>query len=130
MMKVLRYLNVIAVAALVGSAVYAYSISYQTLLFAAQIEKTKDKIQSKRDEIQMLRADWAHLTRPERLQDLAEKYLDLQPLAINQIVHPSDLPDRPPRVDAIGRELQTLGLAQPTSTPGQKSPGGASTPKR
>ena len=129
-MKIFRYLNVLAVASLVGSAVYAYSISYQTMLFSAQIDKTSDQIQHQRDDIAMLRAEWAHLTRPQRLQALADKYLDLQTLAINQIVSVRDLPDRAPKVDGIGRELQTLGLAAPTSTPGQASAGGAATPKR
>jgi cell division protein FtsL len=130
-MKILRYLNVLAVVSLVGSAVYAYSISYQTMFYGAQIDKTKDEIQHQRDDIAMLRAEWAHLTRPQRLQALANQYLDLQPLSINQIVSGVDqLPDRAPRSDAIGRELQTLGLAAPTATPGQGSSGGAATPQR
>jgi cell division protein FtsL len=129
-MKFFRYLNVVAVASLVGSAVYAYSISYQTLLYSAQIDKAKDEIQHQRDDIDMLRAEWAHRVRPQRLQELADKYLDLQQLSINQIVGINDLPDRAPQVDAIGRELQSLGLAQPTATPDQGSPGGAATPNR
>jgi cell division protein FtsL len=128
-MKIFRYLNVIAVAALIGSAVYAYSISYQTMFYSAQIKKTKDQIQEKRDEIAALRAEWATLTRPQRLQQLAQKYLDLKTLAMNQIVGAQELPDRAPKVDTIGRELQTLGLAQPTSTPVEGATGGAATPK-
>ena len=34
----LRYLNVLAIGALVGSAVYAYSIKYETARYAAEIE--------------------------------------------------------------------------------------------
>lgn len=129
-MKILRYLNVVAVAALMGSAVYAYSISYETMLFSAQIATTTDEIQRTRDDVGMLRAEWAHLTMPERVQTLADRYLDLQTLQINQIVGIQDLPDRAPKVDEIGRELATLGLAEPTSTPHQISRGGAATPKR
>jgi cell division protein FtsL len=129
-MRIFHYLNVIAVAALIGSAVYAYSISYQTMFYSAQIKKTKDQLQSKRDEIAVLRAEWAQLTRPQRLQQLAQRYLDLQTLAMNQIVGARDLPEPAPRVDTIGRELQTLGLAQPTSTPAEGAAGGAATPKR
>jgi cell division protein FtsL len=129
-MKVLRYLNVIAVAALMGSAVYAYSISYETMLFSAQIAKTTDEIQHARDDVGMLRAEWAHLTAPERVQTLADRYLDLQTLQMNQIVGIDDLPDRAPKVDEIGRELASLGLSQPTSTPHEISKGGAATPQR
>ncbi|HVB89741.1 MAG TPA: hypothetical protein VND97_06025 [Beijerinckiaceae bacterium] len=129
-MKIFRYLNVLAVAALMGSALYAYSISYQTMLFSAQISKTKDSIQRARDDVGMLRAEWAYLTRPQRVQTLADRYLNLQTLQINQIVGIDDLPARPPKVDEIGRKLATLGLAQPTSTPRQASRGGAATPNR
>jgi cell division protein FtsL len=128
-MRLFRYLNVIAIAALIGSAVYAYSISYETMFYSAQIKKTKDQIQDRRDEIAALRAEWARLTRPQRLQQLSQKYLDLQTLPINHIVGAQDLPDRAPKVDTIGRELQTLGLAQPTSTPSHGAAGGAATPK-
>ena len=129
-MKIFRYLNVVAVAALMGSAVYAYSISYETMLFSAQIATTTDAIQHARDDVGMLRAEWAHLTMPERVQTLADRYLDLQTLQINQIVGIEDLPDRAPKVDEIGRKLATLGLSEPTSTPHQISKGGAATPKR
>ena len=40
----LRYLNVLAIAALIGSAVYAYSIKYETMLFSEQIVKTRQEI--------------------------------------------------------------------------------------
>lgn len=128
-MRILHWLNIVAVAALIGSAVYAYSISYQTMFYSAQIKKTKDQIQDQHDRIEALRAEWAHLTRPQRLQQLADKYLNLQTLPINQIVAAKDLPQRPPPTDPIGRELETLGLAQPTSTPSQGASGSAATPK-
>jgi len=129
-MRIFRYLNVVAVAALVGSAVYAYSISYRTMFYAAQISKTKDSIQRADDDLGMLRAQWAYLTRPQRVQTLADRYLDLQPLRMSQIVSIDDLPDRPPTVDEIGRKLAALGLSKPTSTPRQRSRSGAATPKR
>ena len=44
------------------------------------------------DAIRLLRAEYAHLIRPDRLQALADKQLDMQPLALNQIVKADDLP--------------------------------------
>ncbi len=113
----LRYLNVLAIGALVGSAVYAYSIKYETMLFSAQIGKTTRAIEREHDTIGRLRAEWAYLSRPERIQALADKHLDLQPLALSQIVRLNDLPDRAAPVDTIGRKLEALGLAAPTATP-------------
>jgi cell division protein FtsL len=113
----LRWLNIIAVGALLGSAVYAYSTKYETIFTSEQIAKTKHAIDREKHAIATLRSEWAHLTRPERVQVLAEKHLDLRPLQINQIVRSTDLPDKAQRVDTIGRKLELLGLAEPTATP-------------
>jgi cell division protein FtsL len=124
----IRFLNILAIAALIGSAVYAYTIKYETIYRAEQINKMKHEIQAERDAIGVLRAEWTHLARPERIQELATKYLDLQPLSLNQVVAASALPDKAARVDAIGRKLETLGLAEPTNTPRGKTAPSATTP--
>ena len=132
----LRYLNVMAVLALLGSAVYAYSIKYETILTSEQIVKLKNLNQRERESITVLHAEWAHLVRPTRIQALADQHLDLKQLSVDQIVQVTDLPDRAPKVDSIGRKLDLLGLAEPTNTPRQDKGGanvrsgatGASTP--
>ncbi len=124
-----RLVNILAMAALVGSAAYAYTIKYETILFAEQILKTKHQIADQQDAIARLHAEWALLTRPERLQILAEQHTGLRKLEMSQIVQLADLPNRPPRVDTIGRKLESLGLAEPTNTPAdRKTAGGATTP--
>ena len=112
-----RLLHVIAIAALIGSAAYVYSVKYQTIYAAEQIVKIRHQIAKEQDAINLLRAEYAHLTRPDRLQALADKELDMQPLALNQIVKPEDLPDPGPKVDSIGRKLESLGLLGESATP-------------
>lgn len=129
----LRYLNVLAVLALLGSAVYAYSIKYETILTSEQIVKLKNLNQRERESIAVLRAEWAHLIRPTRIQALADQHLDMKQLTVDQIVQVTDLPDRAPKVDSIGRKLELLGLSEPTNTPredksGAKVRSGAATP--
>ncbi len=123
-----RLLHLVAIAALVGSAVYAYSIKYETIWYSEQMVKLKHKIEGENDAIAMLRADWAHLARPERIQSLVATYLRTQPLALSQIVRVTDLPDRAPRVDAIGRKLDALGLGAPTNTPREAKGSAGATP--
>lgn len=125
-----RYLNAIAVFALLGSAAYAYSIKYETILYASKIQKLKNANQRQQDHVSMLRAEWAHLSRPERIQTLADKHLQLQQLKLDQIVSFKDIPARPPKTDSIGRKLKLLGLDAPTSTPRSKSARSAVTPSR
>ncbi len=112
-----RLLNLFAILALVGSAIYAYSIKYETIFHAEKIAELKHQIKDEEDAIGMAKAEWAHVARPERIRLLADRLLDLQPLALSQIVGPEALPEKGMRVDEIGRKLEALGLAEPTNTP-------------
>jgi cell division protein FtsL len=125
----LRFLNIVAILALIGSAVYAYSIKYQTSYRAEQIAKTTIEIKTERDAVAVLRAEWAFLTRPERIQQLADKHLDLQPTRVEQIVAAQAIPDRAARVDSIGKTLDALGVGL-SSTPAADAVAVATTPKQ
>ncbi|KAF2989475.1 hypothetical protein OGR47_13225 [Methylocystis sp. MJC1] len=124
----LRLLNILAVAALISSAVYAYTIKYQTAYRLEQITKTKLEIKAERDAIAVLRAEWAYMTRPERLQPLADKYLpELKPLQVSQLVPAAALPQKT-RSDAIGAKLSEIGLSAP-ATPSALPSAPTTTPK-
>lgn len=113
-----RILNILAIVSLIGAAIYAYSIKYETIFHAEKIVKLKHEIRREQDEIASLRAEWAHLTRPERVQALTDKFLDLKPTAMDQIVKADALPNRALRGDVILHKLEELGLSEPTATPG------------
>ena len=113
-----RLLNILAIASLIGSAIYAYTIKYDTILHAEKIVKLKHEIEREQDQIDILRAEWGHLTRPERIEELARKFLDLQPSELNQIVRADALPEKGPRIDEIENKLEALGLGMATNTPG------------
>jgi cell division protein FtsL len=115
-----RLLHLIAIAALIGSAIYVYNIKYETILESEQIVKLRHQINKTNDEINVLRAEYAHLTRPDRIQGLADKLLKMQPVALNQIVRPEDIAEKSGQGDSIGRELQSLGL---TSSPANGAAG-------
>lgn len=124
----LRLLHIIAITALVSSALYAYSIKYDSMLLAEKYAKLKTRAQKERDSIAVLKAEWQRLARPDRLQALADRHLDLQQLGVRQIVRISDLPPRAAKVDEIGKKLEALGLFAPTETPNLNKGAGGSTP--
>ncbi|MBA4335267.1 MAG: hypothetical protein C0420_10250, partial [Methylobacterium sp.] len=82
----IKLLHVVAIGALVSSAFYAYTIKYETTLEAEQVQKIRMKIHRERDAIAVLKAEWQFLNRPDRLQALAERHLDLQPFSVTQVV--------------------------------------------
>ena len=124
----IRLLHVIAITALIASALYAYSVKYDTLYYAEQVTKMKAKIHRERDAIAVLKAEWQLLNRPDRLQAITDKHLDLQALDVRQLARMAELPVRPPYADEIGRKLEALGLLEPTETPKAKQPSDARTP--
>ena len=124
----IRILNVVACAALLGSAIYAYSIKYETIYHAENMAKLKREIQKERDALGVMKAEWSFLVRPDRVQPLVDKYLELQPVLPGQMVSASALRERAQRVDTIGRKLETLGLDAPTNTPGGDKSAAQSTP--
>ncbi|HLW92868.1 MAG TPA: hypothetical protein VKS78_16420 [Roseiarcus sp.] len=112
-----RLMHIAAIGALVASAVYVYSVKYQTIWWSEQIVKTRHAIEREQDAINLLRAEYAFLVRPDRLQTLADKELNMQPLALNQVVKASDIPEAQPKIDSIGRKIESFGPLALTATP-------------
>ncbi len=113
-----RFLHLVAILALIGSALYAYRIKYDTIFLAEQVAKLKNRAAREREAIAVLRAEWQYSAKPDRVQALADRHLpDLQPGAIQQIARWSEIVARPVPVDSIGKKLEALGLGEPTNTP-------------
>jgi hypothetical protein len=89
--------------------------------------KTRHLINKEKEAINLLRAEFAHLSRPDRVQTLADSKLGLQPLALSQIATVNELPDAQPKTDSIGRTLESLGFTAENSTPAVTA--SASTPQ-
>lgn len=109
-MKIARILNVLAVIALVASAVWVYRIKYEATLHAENVVKLKRQISQEIDAVAVLKAEWAFLARPDRIQALTKQHLDLKSMTREQNVHLASLPARPAPVDEIGKKLEALGL--------------------
>ena len=124
----LRFLNLLAILALVGSAIYAYSIKYETIFRAEKIAGSNIRSRTSRTSIGMLKAEWAHSRVPSEYSLWPISSSICSPSALNQIVSPEALPDRGMRVDEIGRKLEALGLAEPTNTPHDGNTAGSVTP--
>jgi cell division protein FtsL len=105
-----RFMHGAAIAALIASASYVYGVKYRNIYASEQLVKTRHQIDKEKDAINLLRAEYAHLARPDRVQALADSKLGLEPLALSQIATVDELPEAKPKVDSIGRTLEELGL--------------------
>ncbi len=124
-----RLLHATAIAALIASAVYVYTVKYRTIYASEQLVKTRHLINREKDAINLLRAEYAHLARPDRLQSLADSNLGFQPLALSQIATVEELPEAQPKVNSIGREIESLGFMKDNAAPAASTAdGGGATP--
>ena len=134
----MRSLNLLAVAALIGSASAAYTVKYETILVAEKLRKREAEIQREREALRVLKAEWAWLNRPSRLEELAKSMADLQPLTARIVIRPGDIPARGETRDTIGDRLETLLTgsiptpAAPRVAPGRTpaAPGRPATPPK
>ena len=87
-----------------GSGLYLYQVKQRAFALDASLRSTFHDIDVAREKTRMLRADWALVNDPERLQALAGQYLTLQPMQPSQlqtmdqlaIALPAPLPFPPP----------------------------------
>jgi hypothetical protein len=97
----LRLLNIVMVAALIGSASWVYSIKYESTKYAERINKMRAEIRREKDTIAKLRAEWASANRPQRLQQLSDRHFQYKPLTVDQYDNLANLPDRPPQIEPV-----------------------------
>jgi len=105
------FLYALATFGVIGLAYWAYKENYATQDALRRVEKLQVEIGQKREQLGVLRAEWAYLNRPDRLRELADLNYDvlgLIPLApedfatVEQVVFPLlDLNDLSEPVDLI-----------------------------
>ncbi len=102
----MRLLNILVICALVLAASLVYKIKFDSTLQAARVARLSGELRHEHDAIAVLRAQWARLDTPGRIQGLAERHLALQPEKASQFSDFDDLPARPqsplPGQDPIG----------------------------
>jgi len=91
----MRFLHLIVVAALVSAATYVYKVKFDSALQAEHVAKLTADLAHERDAIASLRAEWAQLDNPIRIQGLAERHFKLKPIDASQFDDLAHLPDRP-----------------------------------
>lgn len=74
-------------AALIIAAAYGlYTVKWEVHSLKRENARLAGSITQQREALDVLEAEWVYLNRPERLRDLAEKYLALQPEGGQQMV--------------------------------------------
>jgi cell division protein FtsL len=118
----MRLINIFVIAALVLAAADVYKIKFESTRQAQRVVKLRMEIAREQDLIAALRAEWAKLSNPARIQDLARRHLALKPAEATQFDRLDHLPERPPELvpaaepDPIGTVIANPALVQANTT--------------
>ena len=111
----LRSFDIVLIVVMTAAATVTYTIKHQAENKLEEVRKLEAGIKLEEDTIDLLRADWALLTQPNRLEKLVTVYqqdLQLAPTASTQLARPEELPmlkaDLPPPDDV----LEAMGMAK------------------
>jgi hypothetical protein len=132
----MRIIHLLVIGMLVFAASYVYRIKMESTSRTERVLRLNAEIREQRDAIAALRAEWAKLDAPLRLQGLADRHLPLKPLVAIQYDQLKNLPERPPRLvqpgerDPIGAMINVIEAATDApsvtgsvSKPGDQQPG-------
>ena len=92
----MRLLNILVIGALILAASFVYKIKFDSTLQAERAAKLQGELRRERNAIAILRAEWAKLDTPARIQGLADRHLALRPIKSTQFDNLDRLPERPP----------------------------------
>jgi hypothetical protein len=112
-----RLIHLLVIGGLVFAAAYVYQIKMDSTARTERVLRLRAEIRAQREAIAVLRAEWAKLDAPLRLQGLAERHLPLKPLTAMQYDSLKNLPERPPKLvkpgdpDPIGSMINAVASA-------------------
>ena len=102
-----RTSDIVLIAVMVAAAAFTYKTKHEAEDRQATLRKIEQQIRFEEDTIDLLKADWSLLTQPSRLQKLSEIYnaeLGLQPVEARQIVGLDEIPARPVEIPDLSSQ--------------------------
>ncbi len=122
----LKTFDFILIGVMTATATVTYSIKHRAELKLEEVKRLESEIKLEKDTIDLLRADWALLTQPNRLEKLIKTYdgeLKLAPTDPTQLVQPIELPmlrDELPAVEVADDKDGKAGKQKKMAENGRK----------
>jgi hypothetical protein len=91
----LRTFDIVLIGVMTAAAAVTYTIKHRAELKLEEVHRLESEIKLEKDTIDLLKADWALLTQPNRLQRLIGAYADelkLQPTLSTSLAQAKELP--------------------------------------
>lgn len=104
-----RTFDAVLVVVMTAAATVTYTIKHKAENKLEEVRKLDAEIRLEEHTIDLLRADWALLTQPARLNRLVKSYeqdLQLMPTESTQLAQPVELPMRTAELPALEEEAE------------------------
>lgn len=105
----LRITALVYMACFAALSMGLYLVKYTVQDVQRNVVELKADLGQEKESLHLLNAEWAYLNRPDRLQKLADRHLDMIPLDSRQIEEISVLP----AAATVGEDTMSHGMAQP-----------------
>ncbi|MBM3588629.1 MAG: hypothetical protein FJX33_12705 [Alphaproteobacteria bacterium] len=92
----IRPVTLVSLIAAAGAGLYLYQVKHSVSMLDRELRDVNRQTEVVRERTQILRAEWALLTEPDRLRQVAQRHLALEPMAPAQFIREAELERRLP----------------------------------
>jgi len=87
-----RISTLIWIAAIAAAIFVLYEVKYEVQSLKNQVAETSRHLEAEKEALHVVAAEWAYLNRPDRLQQLASKYLTSTDVTVSQVADVQAIP--------------------------------------
>lgn len=92
----IRPVTLVSLIAAAGAGLYLYQVKHSVSMLDRELRDVNRQTEVVRERTQVLRAEWALLNEPDRLRQVAQRHLALEPMAPAQFIRDAELERRLP----------------------------------
>ncbi|MCA3307913.1 MAG: hypothetical protein ING03_00560 [Roseomonas sp.] len=114
----IRPLTLVSLIAAAGAGLHLYQVKHSVSMLDRELREVNRQTEVVRERTQILRAEWALLNEPDRLRQVAQRHLALEPMAPAQFIRDAELERRLPAARAFTGPPSLFGPVKlPPSVP-------------
>jgi len=92
----IRPVTLVSLIAAAGAGLYLYQVKHSVSMLDRELRDVNRQTEVVRERTQILRTEWALLNEPDRLRQVAQRHLTLEPMAPAQFIREAELERRLP----------------------------------
>jgi cell division protein FtsL len=116
----IRSTTLLAILLAAALSLVLFTVKYQVQDLETELTGLERGIVGEERAIHVLRAEWSHLNDPERLRELAQRYLGMGPVSARQLETFDDLADRKTPEDESVHPASVQAAASQNSRGGRR----------